>query len=142
MSNEAVGRFVDHIAGDQKAANGLVDAVETKQGDAAYEAVSAFAKGQGFDIDVDDARVLQQSILQSQDLSDSDLETIQGGAIAEAVALGVVVGGLVGIVATSAPVFATGFLAANMITNAVEGKAWNSSDNSFIRASRRFVSQW
>lgn len=141
MSNEDVGRFVEYIASDARVADGLVNVVATNPGDAAYEAVSVFAQGHGFDINVEDAQVLQKTLLQVRDLSDDELDGVVGGAVLEVVGA---VGVLGGVVAITVGIGVAG-TAVNAIANAVEGKAWNSRDNSvakFMGGFNNFMMAW
>lgn len=124
MSQQDLGRFLEFIAGNEGTAAALVAAVDGRQGDAACDAVSSFARGHGYDVDGADARLMQQALMQSRDLRDDELEGVEGGAeirdpVVTAVTL--MVGGV-----------------GSLIANAVEGRAWNSPDNAFMQ----FMRSW
>lgn len=141
VSTQAIGQFVQYIASDQSVATDFVRNVETKQGEAAYEAVSAFARERGFDLDIEDARKLQQVFLQTGEISDEELQDVVGGAIIEtAMAVGAIA--FLSFALTAPALSTGGILGAGIIANAAEGRAWNSGDNVVMTGFINFMRSW
>lgn len=93
MSYSEFGRFMTAAGGDEAIFRGLVGAVGDKQGQAACEAVSAFAQARGFDVSPADAAAGRQALLLAsgnRDLADGELDGVEGGIDPAAVIDGVV----------------------------------------------------
>lgn len=102
MSQPDIVRFLEFVASDPDVANAFVLAVGDKQGAAAYQAVSAFARSAGHDIDSADAQAMQSMFTRAQDanrdLVDGELAGVDGGVIGETaiiLATGAIVVGMI-----------------------------------------------
>lgn len=86
MNAQAVSRMLERLVADEAFAVGLVEAVGSKQGGAAIDAVVAFANDSGFPISAVDAEELQRHLIADAgfaegDLEDDDLDGVAGGVL-------------------------------------------------------------
>lgn len=109
MTVQAMNQFLGSIGTDPATVEGLVAAVGDRQGVGAVEAVAAFARSCGFDVDAEDAARIRQSMIDAidcnRDLSDAELANVDGGAVLETVVLGgAFIAGAVTMIAAGAAV--------------------------------------
>lgn len=83
MSQQALADFLTHLASDAEAAKALGAATDGLEGDAAFNAVAAFASENGFDVGPDDARAVHEAYArlapEDGELPDAALEDVAGG---------------------------------------------------------------
>ena len=150
MSKQAMKEVLERAMSDEAFARGLVEAVGTKEGTAAIEAVAAYGAGNSYDVTTEDALAMQWALLGSEledsDLDDTDLENVAGGVgglgqLAGLMGGGGALGGLLG--GGLGGGLATGVVSAtaNTAINAGAGVAKHAVDQG-AAAVNAFVKQW
>lgn len=91
MKKIPIVEFLEAVGSDEKLSTAMRDTVGDRCGSDAAEAIAGFAQGQGYDVDVAGIRQVHQACIEaaakSRDLTDEELEGVDGGFVLEALAV-------------------------------------------------------
>jgi len=143
MASQAMTKMLEKAMTDEAFAQGLIDSIGEKEGDAALAAVTDFGQRNGFAVTVADAAAMQRQLIAASEQVDGDLDDDALEGVAGGVQLGVgLLGALMGGRDAVGPLGNDGVLGlakdAGNRASSVAGYTLDAAN----QAMKRFVKQW